>query len=94
MAKKKQYALVVSYSFDPSMPVYLFDDMASAVNALREDFENEKRIDMEENGWDTTATIEKDGAYAKLVNHFDNSDDTTEFTVTEVSEWKGVRRDA
>ena len=81
------YVLIVTYSFDPQVIAHSFENHDDAVRALREDFESEKRIDIEENEWDTTATINEDGGYAKIVNHFEKGDDITEFRVAEITPW-------
>ena len=85
------FTLIVTYSFDPEVVVYPFADEESAKAALRSNFENEKHIDMEENGYDSTASIEKDGCYAKIVNHFADRDDTTEWRVVETKDYASAK---
>ena len=78
------YAVIFTYSFDGDVAVYLFDDEESAVRMLRENFEEERRIDVEENGWDVDAIITDDGWYAKIIDHFCDRDDITEMRIGRV----------
>ncbi len=75
------YAVVITYSFDEEMPVYIFPDEASAKAFLKKNFEEECRIDREENEWVTTAEVCNDGWYAKIENHFSDHNDITEFRI-------------
>ena len=52
MNKKELVIVTVSYSFDAEVVAIIFDDYKKASEYIKEDFENEKKIDIEENGWE------------------------------------------
>lgn len=79
----KSYAVVCTYSFD-DCAVYLFDTLEEATAYLKELYEEEVRIDIEENGWEVTSMIEDDCRYAKIVDHFADGDDITEYQIGSV----------
>ena len=81
--KKTIYALVVHYSFDSETPVYLFDTVEEAQEELRKQFEEEKRIDTEENGWNVEEDIDPEGMWASLTNSWDDGSqpDVTEWSI-------------
>ena len=64
----KQFAVVFTYSFDQDCAVYLFDTEVEAVNYLRENYEEELRIEREENNQNPIAYIEEDGWYAQITS--------------------------
>ena len=82
----KPYAVVFTYSFDSETPVYTFATEKEAIEFLRGSFKEEVRIDTEENGWDCESEIEPDGRYAKIINHFYEGDDITEFHLGQIYE--------
>lgn len=51
---------------------------------MTESYEEELRIDKEENAWNTEGYMAEDKMYAKIVNHFADGDDVTEFHVANV----------
>lgn len=73
--------VVTTYSFDRETTVRLFVSDKEAEGYLRKTYEEELRIDREENGYDTEGMIEDDGSYAKIINHFPDRDDITEFRI-------------
>lgn len=75
------YAVIFTYSFDGEVAVYLFPDEDSAKKFLRESYQEELRIDLEENGWDARGEISSDEWYAKITTVFDDHDDVTEFRI-------------
>lgn len=75
------YAVIFTYSFDGEVAVYLFPNETSAEEFLRSSYEEELRIDKEENGWDAHGEISDDGWYAKITTVFDDHDDVTEFRI-------------
>ena len=75
------YVVVITYSFDDEVAVYLFADEEAAKKMLRESYENEVRIDTEENGWDVDAVIRDDGWYAKITDRFSDHENVTEFRI-------------
>lgn len=85
--KRTLYPLVTHYSFDSEVPVWLFDTEEEAVAELRRQFEEEKRIELEENerteGKDIFFKISDDGTYASITHVIGGNepDDVTEWTV-------------
>lgn len=79
-----KYVVVFNYSFDHDCRAYPFEDETSAKEFLFENFNNEVRIDVEENGYDTEFSIQEDGWYAQIVNHFIDRDDITEMRIAEI----------
>ena len=55
------YAVIFTYSFDGDVAVYLFQDELSAKKFLRDSYEEELRIDKEENGLEVYGEISDDG---------------------------------
>lgn len=80
----KPFAVVFTYSFDCDCAVYPVDTQDEAIKFMTESYEEELRIDKEENKWDTEGYIAEDKMYAKIVNHFADGDDVTEFHVANV----------
>ena len=78
------YAVVFTYSFDLDSAVYLFHDFESAVSFLRNSYEEEVRIDKEENEWETISEITNDGRYAKITNIFCDHRDITEMHLASI----------
>lgn len=82
-----QYVVVVSFSFDEERPVWFFDTEEEAVAEIRKQFEEEKRIQIEELGQELERNIRceitDDGTYAKIEIEY------TRFGSTEVDvmEW-------
>lgn len=81
-----KYAVITTYSFDSETNVCLFNDEKKAKNFLCKNYEEELRIDREENEWDSKGSISEDGWYAKITNHFADHDDVTEFRISSCHE--------
>ena len=75
------YAVVFTYSFDDEMAVYLFEDESSAKDFLISSYEEELRIDKEENGRNPIGVLSDDGWYAKITTPFFDHEDITEFRI-------------
>lgn len=60
------YAVIYTYSFDDDVAVYLFETEEEAMVFLRSSYEEELRIDTEENGWVSSGEISDDGWYARI----------------------------
>ncbi len=79
------YIVVVSYSFDGERPLWIFDTEEEAIDCIRTQFEEEKRIEIEENeralGYDLRCVIDDDGYYAKIEVDFRNRVEVTEWTI-------------
>lgn len=80
----KPFAVVFTYSFDCDSAVYLVNTQDEAIKFMTESYEEELRIDKEENKWDTEGYMAEDKMYAKIVNHFADGNDVTEFHVANV----------
>lgn len=86
-----QYVVVVSYSFDVEKSVWLFDTEEEAIEAIKKQFEEEKRIQIEENGRvlgeDIICVITEDGYYAKIVIDFEDDADVMEWTIGDIKNY-------
>lgn len=85
MNKKELVIVTVSYSFDAEVVVIIFDDYKKASEYIKEDFENEKKIDTEENGWE----IDEESTYceenmAVLSTIYNGENETTIWTIARV----------
>lgn len=76
-----KFAVIFTYSFDPYIPVFLFEKEEDAVAFLRSSYREELRIDREENGWRSYGELDADGWYAKIVCEFSDCEDVTEFRI-------------
>lgn len=71
-------AVIFTYSFDSEVAVYLFETWDKAWEFLKDAYENELRIDVEENGWDSYGFIDKEEGTAYIYTRFaDNTDKTS-----------------
>ena len=52
MNQKELVIVTVSYSFDAEVVAIIFDDYKKASEDIKEDFDDEKKIDTKENGWE------------------------------------------
>ncbi len=94
MSNEKMVPLVVRYSYDTDTPVWLFNTLQEAVDELKKQYEEEIRIETEENGnvldKDMEVEIDPDGTYAKIVmlrdisKHYPAYSDVTEWFIGEV----------
>ncbi len=75
------YAVVFTYSFDYDVTVYLFKNEEEAKEFLYNNYIEELRIDTEENKFDVDSYVSDDGWYAKIVSHFSDRDDITEYRI-------------
>ena len=85
MNKKELVIVTVSYSFDAEVVAIIFDDYKKASEYIKEDFENEKKIDKEENGWE----IDEESTYceenmAVLSTIYNGETETTIWTIARV----------
>lgn len=79
-----QYAVTFRYGFDRDTATYLFCDEEAAKKFLRDNFNQEVRIDIAENGWDTISEISDDGWEAKITNRFVDHDDIMELFISPI----------
>ena len=85
MSKKELVIVTVSYSFDAEVVAIIFDDYKKASEYIKEDFENEKKIDTKENGWE----IDEESTYceenmAVLSTIYNGETETTIWTIARV----------
>ena len=80
------YAVVITYNFDKTTPVLLCKTIEDAKIKLKEQFLHELEVDLMENEWDTETTIDSNSEYAKIVNHFPDHDDITEYRIGDIVE--------
>ena len=77
------YAVVVTFSFDPQVSVLLFDTWEEAMSFIKKDILEEYNTDLE-NGWDTEMAIFENEGRAILTNHFHDKDDITEWRIGDI----------
>jgi hypothetical protein len=81
--KDYKYAVVTTYSWETGEPVVeLFDDYDNAVAHLRKTAEQEHKIDVEENGWDSELIKHNEGHYELIVYTKSGEEDRTNFMLT------------
>lgn len=78
------YAVVFTYSFDDDVAVYLFEELESAKKFLIDNYKEELRVDVQENGFLTTSYITENRRYASITNHFEDHDDVTEMHIGQI----------
>lgn len=76
------FAVVTSYSFDPDHAMHIFGSEEAAKNFMKRDYENELRIDMEENGWESEGMLDMDSGKATIKNTFPNLDGSVRTDIT------------
>lgn len=68
--KPELFPVTVHYSFDSEVPVYLFSSYEEATSFIKKDYEEERRIQIEENGHvegcDFRSNISEDLSYAQM----------------------------
>ena len=72
-------AVVFTYSFDTDAQVFLFLDEIEAKQFLKSCFEEEYRIEFEENEWDVEAEHEEDWSHAKITHYGNFGEDVCEY---------------
>ncbi len=68
--RSTMFPVTVHYSFDSEVPVYLFSSYEEATSFIKKDYEEERRIQIEENGHvedcDFRSNISEDLSYAQM----------------------------
>ena len=81
----RQFPVVVHYSFDSEVPVWLFDTEKDACDEIKRQFDEEVRIDTEENGHEIGSDMEieiaDDNSYAKITIWYDTEESVTEWSL-------------
>ena len=82
--------LVTHYSFDSEVPVFLFDTEKEALEELKSQFDEELRIQTEENehvlGEDLEVDVSPDGRWASITIYYDDQKDVVEWAIGTVRE--------
>ena len=88
----KYIPLVTHYSFDSDVPVQLFDNQQEACAELKKQFEEELRIQIEEQehveGEDLGVKKSDDRTYASISIDFENTNDVIEWSIGRIVETK------
>lgn len=71
------YAVIFTYSFDGEVVVYLFATYDEALKFLKGSYEEELRIDTEENGWDSHGCFDEEEGVAYIFTCFNDHIDKT-----------------
>ena len=75
------YAVIFCYSFDDDVALYVFNTEEEAKKFLKESYEEELRIEVEENKFYAEGYFRDDGLYTTItVNH----DDVTEMRIGKI----------
>lgn len=82
---KTTYALVMHYSFDHETSIWLFNSPEKASTELKKQFEEEVRIETEENGHvigeDMEINTSEDWKWASITIYWDENKDVTEWSI-------------
>ena len=91
----KKYAVIITYTYDPDVPVYPFETEEDAIEALEKCFHDELRISKDEDGANVIGTISPDKRYASITTNVEyakdlpitNKKDKIEMRVGNIYEW-------
>ena len=67
------YAVVFTYSFSQDCAVYLFEMEQAAKDFLKENFDEEVRIEVQENKHSPYAYLSDDGWYGEIIDNGDSA---------------------
>ena len=85
MANEKKVPLVCHYSFDPEVSVWLFDTEDEALAELKRQFEEELRIQIDENGHvldeDLVTDVDTSGYWASIPIYWDENEDVQTWAI-------------
>lgn len=77
-----KFAVITTNSFDSFVPVRTFRSLKKAKEYLKETYEIELRIDVEQNGYNVTSHCDEDSA--EIIRHFPDHDDVTRFFIGDI----------
>lgn len=80
------YAVIFRYTFDEEIAVYLFATIEEAKAFLKGAYEEELKIDIEENEYDTHSYFSEDGLSAAIFNRFYDRTDITYMDIGNIYE--------
>ena len=84
-SKEKSYAVVFTYSFDDDSATYLFETEEDAEKFLKDSYESELSVGIDENGWwNTYGDLMDGGRYARIVSEFADHEYVTEIHLSNV----------
>ena len=85
MKKNELVIVTINYSFDKEVNALVFDDYKKACEYIKENFENEKRIDTEENGWEIDEKLTcYEESMAVLTTIYNGTSETVTWTIANV----------
>ena len=71
MKPVKEYAVIFTYNFDTESEIFLFgNNYDKAVEYLKESFEKELRIEIEENEWEDVESWHNDDWTCASITHY------------------------
>lgn len=76
--------VIITYSFDPDIPVFLFENEKEAWDFLSSMAKKEYEIDTKENGWNSELFLDEESSFAKITTHFFDRDDVTEMRIADI----------
>lgn len=79
--------VTITYSFDTGVEAVVFDNYEKACEYIKKDFESEKKIDIDENGWE----IDEELSYCKedtavLATIYNEKTEITTWTIARVTD--------
>lgn len=80
------YAVIFLYSFDDDVAIYPMKTEEDAKDFLLEAYNEEMRIDIEENGWDSVGELNEERTRATIRTYFDDGDCHYDITVMAVGQ--------
>ena len=81
------FAVVITFSFDPQVSVLLFDTQEEAMAFIKKDIDEEHRQDLV-NEFDSEMTIYESENRAVLITHGESEELITEWRIATVYDWK------
>ena len=79
-----KYVVIITYSFDPDIPAFLFENEKEAWDFLSFMARKEYETDTKENGWNSELFLDEENGFAKITTHFFDGDDVTEMRITDI----------
>lgn len=79
-----RYALVLTYSFDRDCQILTFSTEKEACDKCKEFAEEELRIEVEENKYNSELIHEEGWWYAAVISHFREGDDICYYHVAQI----------
>lgn len=77
-----KFAVITTNSFDSFVPVKTFRSLKEAKEYLKETYEKELQIDVEQNGYAVTSHFDEDSA--EIIQHFPDHNNITRFFIGDI----------